>query len=63
MCFCFLSAVASRNSVEDAYYEDADNNYPITRINGPPKTSCESNLLQFKFTKVSRDILSFDCEM
>ncbi|XP_074527791.1 actin filament-associated protein 1-like 1b [Halichoeres trimaculatus] len=29
----------SRNSVEDAYYEDADNNYPITRINGPPKIS------------------------
>ncbi|CAK6957210.1 actin filament-associated protein 1-like 1 isoform X2 [Scomber scombrus] len=29
----------SRNSVEDAYYEDADNNYPITRINGPPKNS------------------------
>uniref|UniRef100_G3QAX8 Actin filament-associated protein 1-like 1 n=1 Tax=Gasterosteus aculeatus aculeatus TaxID=481459 RepID=G3QAX8_GASAC len=30
---------ASRNSVEDAYYEDADDNYPITRINGPPKNS------------------------
>uniref|UniRef100_A0AAQ4QCK9 Actin filament-associated protein 1-like 1 n=1 Tax=Gasterosteus aculeatus aculeatus TaxID=481459 RepID=A0AAQ4QCK9_GASAC len=29
----------SRNSVEDAYYEDADDNYPITRINGPPKNS------------------------
>ncbi|XP_034539274.1 actin filament-associated protein 1-like 1 [Notolabrus celidotus] len=29
----------SRNSVEDAYYEDADNNYPITQINGPPKNS------------------------
>ncbi|XP_039634414.1 actin filament-associated protein 1-like 1 isoform X2 [Perca fluviatilis] len=29
----------SRNSVEDAYYEDADNNYPITRLNGPPKNS------------------------
>uniref|UniRef100_A0A8D3CMY3 Actin filament-associated protein 1-like 1 n=1 Tax=Scophthalmus maximus TaxID=52904 RepID=A0A8D3CMY3_SCOMX len=29
----------STNSVEDAYYEDADNNYPITRINGPPKNS------------------------
>lgn len=29
----------SRNSVEDAYYEDADNNYPDTRINGPPKNS------------------------
>ncbi|XP_038564884.1 actin filament-associated protein 1-like 1 [Micropterus salmoides] len=29
----------SRNSVEDAYYEDADNNYPTTRINGPPKNS------------------------
>ncbi|XP_014878301.1 actin filament-associated protein 1-like 1 isoform X2 [Poecilia latipinna] len=29
----------SRNSVEDAYYEDADNNYPTTRINGPSKTS------------------------
>ncbi|KAM6907495.1 actin filament-associated protein 1-like 1 [Xenentodon cancila] len=29
----------SRNSVEDAYYEDADNNYPTTRIDGPPKNS------------------------
>ncbi|CAJ1063591.1 actin filament-associated protein 1-like 1 [Xyrichtys novacula] len=29
----------SRNSVEDAYYEDADNNYPVTRINGPQKNS------------------------
>ncbi|XP_072231414.1 actin filament-associated protein 1-like 1b [Leuresthes tenuis] len=29
----------SRNSVEDAYYEDADDNYPTTRINGPPKSS------------------------
>ncbi|XP_034405878.1 actin filament-associated protein 1-like 1 [Cyclopterus lumpus] len=29
----------SRNSVEDAYYEDADDNYPITRINGRPKNS------------------------
>ncbi|KAM9333855.1 actin filament-associated protein 1-like 1 [Pholidichthys leucotaenia] len=29
----------SRNSVDDAYYEDADNNYPTTRINGPPKNS------------------------
>ncbi|KAG7217082.1 hypothetical protein INR49_027622 [Caranx melampygus] len=25
--------------MEDAYYEDADNNYPTTRINGPPKNS------------------------
>uniref|UniRef100_A0A8C7Z528 Actin filament-associated protein 1-like 1 n=1 Tax=Oryzias sinensis TaxID=183150 RepID=A0A8C7Z528_9TELE len=30
---------SSRNSVEDAYYEDADKNYPTTRINGPPKNS------------------------
>ncbi|KAM9782173.1 actin filament-associated protein 1-like 1 isoform 5-T5 [Syngnathus typhle] len=30
---------ASRNSEEDAYYEDADENYPTTRINGPPKNS------------------------
>nr|XP_057943060.1 actin filament-associated protein 1-like 1 isoform X2 [Doryrhamphus excisus] len=30
---------ASRNSEEDAYYEDADNNYPTTRISGPPKNS------------------------
>ncbi|KAK0145405.1 Actin filament-associated protein 1-like 1 [Merluccius polli] len=25
--------------VEDAYYEDADDNYPSTRIDGPPKNS------------------------
>lgn len=41
--FSFISSpAASRNSVEDAYYEDADDNYPITRINGPPKNSCGS---------------------
>lgn len=33
------NTLASRNSEEDAYYEDADNNYPTTRINGPPKNS------------------------
>lgn len=60
--FC-SSSVASRNSVEDAYYEDADNNYPTTRINGPPKNSCESTLWQFKFTKMSRGTLLFDCKM
>ncbi|XP_036443604.1 actin filament-associated protein 1-like 1b isoform X2 [Colossoma macropomum] len=27
------------NSIEDAYYEDADNNYPITQLNGPCKNS------------------------
>ncbi|KAK6317500.1 hypothetical protein J4Q44_G00129000 [Coregonus suidteri] len=27
------------NSIEDAYYEDADNNYPTTRLNGPHKNS------------------------
>lgn len=44
------SLLASRNSVEDAYYEDADNNYPITRINGPPKNSCEHSCLFFTIT-------------
>ncbi|XP_068600551.1 actin filament-associated protein 1-like 1 [Brachionichthys hirsutus] len=29
----------SGNALEDAYYEDAENNYPTTRINGPPKNS------------------------
>ncbi|XP_069002205.1 actin filament-associated protein 1-like 1b isoform X1 [Embiotoca jacksoni] len=32
-------ATTSTNSAEDAYYEDADNNYPTTRIDGPPKNS------------------------
>uniref|UniRef100_A0A9J7ZJY0 Actin filament-associated protein 1-like 1 n=2 Tax=Cyprinus carpio TaxID=7962 RepID=A0A9J7ZJY0_CYPCA len=27
------------NSIEDAYYEDADNNYPTTRLNGASKNS------------------------
>ncbi|TRZ03795.1 hypothetical protein DNTS_027791 [Danionella cerebrum] len=27
------------NSIEDAYYEDADNNYPTTRLNGTNKNS------------------------
>ncbi|CAN9501493.1 unnamed protein product [Ophioblennius macclurei] len=30
---------ACGDCVEDAYYEDADNNYPTTRLNGPPKNS------------------------
>uniref|UniRef100_A0AAV2JAF8 Actin filament-associated protein 1-like 1 n=1 Tax=Knipowitschia caucasica TaxID=637954 RepID=A0AAV2JAF8_KNICA len=33
------NTLASRNSQEDAYYEDADNNYPTTRMNGAPKNS------------------------
>lgn len=28
------------NSIEDGYYEDADSNYPVTRINGEQKSSC-----------------------
>ncbi|XP_026038315.1 actin filament-associated protein 1-like 1b isoform X1 [Astatotilapia calliptera] len=36
---CIYKRTSSRNSVEDAYYEDADNNYPTTRMNGPPKSS------------------------
>lgn len=28
------------NSIEDGYYEDADSNYPITRMNGEQKNSC-----------------------
>uniref|UniRef100_A0A8C0H4L8 Actin filament-associated protein 1-like 1 n=1 Tax=Chelonoidis abingdonii TaxID=106734 RepID=A0A8C0H4L8_CHEAB len=27
------------NSIEDGYYEDADSNYPVTRMNGEPKNS------------------------
>ncbi|KFP33544.1 Actin filament-associated protein 1-like 1, partial [Colius striatus] len=28
------------NSIEDGYYEDADRNYPVTRMNGEQKNSC-----------------------
>uniref|UniRef100_A0A3B4B2N1 Actin filament-associated protein 1-like 1 n=1 Tax=Periophthalmus magnuspinnatus TaxID=409849 RepID=A0A3B4B2N1_9GOBI len=35
----FTTNTLSQNSEEDAYYEDADNNYPTTRMNGPPKNS------------------------
>lgn len=28
------------NSIEDGYYEDADSNYPVTRMNGEQKNSC-----------------------
>uniref|UniRef100_A0A3Q0SVR1 Actin filament associated protein 1-like 1b n=1 Tax=Amphilophus citrinellus TaxID=61819 RepID=A0A3Q0SVR1_AMPCI len=35
----YFTTSMNMNSVEDAYYEDADNNYPTTRINGPPKSS------------------------
>lgn len=31
------------NSIEDGYYEDADNNYPVTRINGETKVSYDSD--------------------
>lgn len=51
-CCCFAPP-ASRNSVEDDYYEDADNNYPATRINGAPKSSCESSCWFFKCLAVS----------
>lgn len=37
--------------MEDDYYEDADNNYPTTRINGAPKSSCESFYCFFFFFK------------
>ncbi|XP_061659934.1 actin filament-associated protein 1-like 1 isoform X2 [Syngnathoides biaculeatus] len=37
--YCPADMDACRNSEEDAYYEDADENYPTTRINGPPKNS------------------------
>ncbi|XP_066573174.1 actin filament-associated protein 1-like 1 isoform X2 [Amia ocellicauda] len=33
------SSSSPPNSIEDGYYEDADNNYPITRMNGEPKNS------------------------
>ncbi|MGH0158471.1 UNVERIFIED_CONTAM: hypothetical protein FKN15_039507 [Acipenser sinensis] len=33
------SSSSPPNSIEDGYYEDADNNYPITRINGEQKNS------------------------
>uniref|UniRef100_A0A8C5HRB8 Actin filament-associated protein 1-like 1 n=1 Tax=Gouania willdenowi TaxID=441366 RepID=A0A8C5HRB8_GOUWI len=35
----FTTSQSNTNSSEDAYYEDADSNYPSTRINGPPKNS------------------------
>ncbi|XP_058852219.1 actin filament-associated protein 1-like 1 isoform X6 [Acipenser ruthenus] len=33
------SSSSPPNSIEDGYYEDADNNYPTTRINGEQKNS------------------------
>lgn len=46
----------SRNSVEDAYYEDADNNYPITRINGHPKHSYnDSDALSSSYESYEED--------
>uniref|UniRef100_A0A8C2CBR4 Actin filament associated protein 1-like 1b n=1 Tax=Cyprinus carpio TaxID=7962 RepID=A0A8C2CBR4_CYPCA len=33
------------NSIEEAYYEDADNNYPTTRLNGASKNSCKEPVL------------------
>lgn len=42
--------------MEDDYYEDADNNYPTTRINGAPKSSCES--LYCFFVKVWYSFIS-----
>ncbi|KAL3042663.1 hypothetical protein OYC64_020561 [Pagothenia borchgrevinki] len=46
----------SIHSVEDAYYEDADNNYPITRINGPPKNSYnDSDALSSSYESYEED--------
>ncbi|KAM7398238.1 hypothetical protein PAMA_006235 [Pampus argenteus] len=46
----------SRNSVEDAYYEDADNNYPTTRIDGPPKNSYnDSDALSSSYESYEED--------
>ncbi|KAF3841040.1 hypothetical protein F7725_006902 [Dissostichus mawsoni] len=40
----------------DAYYEDADNNYPITRINGPPKNSYnDSDALSSSYESYEED--------
>ncbi|KAM3869580.1 actin filament-associated protein 1-like 1 [Diretmus argenteus] len=47
---------SSSNSVEDAYYEDADNNYPCTRINGPPKNSYnDSDALSSSYESYEED--------
>ncbi|XP_018612025.1 actin filament-associated protein 1-like 1 isoform X2 [Scleropages formosus] len=35
----FTGSSSPPNSIEDGYYEDADNNYPTTRINGHRKNS------------------------
>lgn len=46
----------SRNSVEDAYYEDADENYPTTRIDGPPKNSYnDSDALSSSYESYEED--------
>ncbi|XP_029304802.1 actin filament-associated protein 1-like 1b isoform X2 [Cottoperca gobio] len=42
--------------MEDAYYEDADNNYPITMLNGPPKNSYnDSDALSSSYESYEED--------
>lgn len=43
------------NSIEDGYYEDADSNYPVTRINGEQKNSCRY-LRVLDFGKVQPEV-------
>lgn len=43
LCISYISAGSSSppNSIEDGYYEDAENNYPTTQVNGRRKNSCK----------------------
>ncbi|XP_051902997.1 actin filament-associated protein 1-like 1 [Hippocampus zosterae] len=52
----FDADAAGGNSEEDAYYEDADNNYPSTRINGPPQNSYnDSDALSSSYESYEED--------
>ncbi|XP_069052094.1 actin filament-associated protein 1-like 1 isoform X2 [Lepisosteus oculatus] len=43
------SSSSPPNSIEDGYYEDADNNYPTTRMNGEPKNSYDSDAMSSSY--------------
>ncbi len=48
------------SSIEDAYYEDADNNYPTTRLNGASKNSCKKPVLFVMLVPIKMCYISFN---
>lgn len=57
LCISLISPGSSSppNSIEDGYYEDAENNYPTTQVNGRRKNSCK----QGNPDAINSDVISY----